>query len=122
MRRTRQRPMLHDGGLSRREVWTCHSRAPTRPLRWRSSKRSVGRYAELPALRRYQVTQMKAKDATRNARYLWRCRGCKSQFTVKVGTIMEDSPIPCRFWCLAFYRAAASKKGVSALRFSARRA
>jgi transposase-like protein len=60
--------------------------------------------------------QMKdAKNGERNARYLWRCRACKSQYTVKVGTIMEDSPIPVRFWCLAFYRAAASKKGVSAL-------
>src|SRR5262249_45166980 len=59
--------------------------------------------------------RMKAKDGSRNARFLWRCAACKSQFTVKVGTIMEDSPIPCRHWCLAFYRACASKKGVSAL-------
>lgn len=59
--------------------------------------------------------QMKAKDGGRNARFLWRCGACKSQFTVRVGTIMEDSPIPLRHWCLAFYRAAASKKGVSAL-------
>lgn len=61
------------------------------------------------------VTQMKARDGSRNTRFLWRCRGCKEQFTVRVGTIMEDSPIPFRHWCLAFYRAAASKKGVSAL-------
>ncbi|MDB4971567.1 MAG: transposase [Myxococcales bacterium] len=60
--------------------------------------------------------QMKdAKTGERNTRYLWRCRACKAQFTVKVGTIMEDSPIPVRFWCLAFYRAAASKKGISAM-------
>jgi len=59
--------------------------------------------------------QMKAKDGGRNARFLWRCHACKSQFTVRVGTIMEDSPIPLRHWCLAFYRACASKKGVSAL-------
>jgi transposase-like protein len=59
--------------------------------------------------------QMKSKTGERNARFLWRCRACKSQFTVRVGTIMEDSPIPLRFWCLAFYRATASKKGVSAL-------
>jgi transposase-like protein len=62
-----------------------------------------------------EVSQMKAKDGSRNARFLWRCKGCKQQFTVRVGTIMEDSPIPLRFWCLAFYRAAASKKGISAL-------
>lgn len=58
---------------------------------------------------------MKAKDGTRNARYLWRCGACKQQYTVRVGTIMEDSPIPLRHWCLAFFRAASSKKGVSAL-------
>lgn len=56
-----------------------------------------------------------AKTGERNTRHLWRCRACKEQFTVRVGTIMEDSKIPVRFWCLAFYRAAASKKGVSAL-------
>jgi transposase-like protein len=61
------------------------------------------------------VTMMKAKDGSRNARFLWRCHGCKQQYTVRVGTIMEDSPIPMRHWCLAFYRASASKKGVSAL-------
>jgi transposase-like protein len=59
--------------------------------------------------------RMKAKDGSRNARYLWRCGACKEQFTFKVGTIMEDSPIKAHHWCLAFYRAAASKKGVSAL-------
>lgn len=61
------------------------------------------------------VAMMRAKDGTRNRRYLWRCRGCKQQYTVRVGTIMEDSPIPFRHWCFAFYRASASKKGVSAL-------
>lgn len=60
------------------------------------------------------VYAMKGRDGQRNKRFLWRCRGCKQQFTVKVGTIMEDSPIPLRHWCLAFYRACASKKGVSA--------
>lgn len=58
---------------------------------------------------------MKSATGERNPRFLWRCRACKQQFTVKVGTIMEASPIPVRFWCLAFYRAAASKKGISAM-------
>lgn len=61
------------------------------------------------------VAMMKAKDGSRNARYLWRCKGCKQQYTVRVGAIMEDSPIPLHHWCLAFFRAASSKKGVSAL-------
>jgi transposase-like protein len=61
------------------------------------------------------VAMMKDREGKRNARFLWRCRGCKQQYTVRVGTIMEESPIPLRHWCLAFYRAAVSKKGVSAL-------
>lgn len=51
----------------------------------------------------------------RNARFLWRCRGCGKQYTVRVGTVMEDSPIPLRHWCFAFWAACSSKKGVSAL-------
>jgi transposase-like protein len=76
------------------------------------------RWGDTPACPRCgdcEVVQMKDKDGNRNKRFLWRCKGCKNQFTVRVGTIMEDSPIPLRFWCLAFYRACASKKGVSAL-------
>ncbi|MBA3343003.1 MAG: IS1595 family transposase [Gemmatimonadaceae bacterium] len=60
----------------------------------------------------------KMTDATtgeRNARFLWRCRACGKQFTVKVGTIMEDSPIPLTAWCYGFWKACSSKKGVSAL-------
>ena len=33
----------------------------------------------------------------------------------KTGTVMEDSRIPLRTWCHAYWRAASSKKGVSAL-------
>lgn len=63
------------------------------------------------------VYQMKdSKDATkRQANYRWRCHDCKMQFTVRTGTVFEDSRIPLRHWCFAFWRAATSKKGVSAL-------
>jgi transposase-like protein len=54
------------------------------------------------------------KTGERNARFLWRCRACGEQYTVKVGTIMEDSPIPVRHWCYAFWAACSGKKGVSA--------
>lgn len=64
------------------------------------------------------VSRMKASDGTRNKRFLWRCHGCKKQFTVRVGTVMEDSRIPLRHWCYAFWSACSSKKGVSALQIS----
>lgn len=51
----------------------------------------------------------------RNRRFLWRCHDCKQQYTVRVGTVYEDSRIPLRHWCYAFWRACTSKKGVSAL-------
>jgi len=62
------------------------------------------------------VYQMKdSKTGERQANYRWRCRDCKSQYTVRTGTVFEDSRIPLRHWCFAFWRASTSKKGVSAL-------
>src|ERR1700730_9532530 len=56
-----------------------------------------------------------AKTGERNRRFLWRCRDCKEQYTVRIGTIYEESRIELRHWCYAFWRASTSKKGVSAL-------
>lgn len=61
----------------------------------------------------YQMTD--SKTGQRQANFRWRCRGCKQQFTVRTGTVFEDSKIPLRHWCFAYWRAATSKKGVSAL-------
>lgn len=55
------------------------------------------------------------KTSQRNKRFLWRCNDCKKQFTVRLGTVFEESRIPLRHWCYAFWRASTSKKGVSAL-------
>src|SRR6266852_8156667 len=54
----------------------------------------------------------------RNKRFLWRCRDCKEQYTVRIGTIYEESRVELRHWCYAFWRAATSKKGVAALEIS----
>src|ERR1039458_6606248 len=63
-----------------------------------------------------EVYKMKdAKTGERNSRYLWRCRDCKQQYTVRIGTVYEESRIELRHWCYTFWRAATSKKGVSAL-------
>jgi transposase-like protein len=66
-----------------------------------------------------EVYKMKdAETGERNERYLWRCRDCKEQYTVRIGTVYEESRIPLRHWAYAFWRAATSKKGVSALEIS----
>lgn len=58
---------------------------------------------------------MDAKTGGRNKRFLWRCHGCNKQFTIRVGTVMEESRIPLRHWVYTMWRAATSKKGVAAL-------
>ncbi|SRR6266404_4057925 len=45
---------------------------------------------------------------------LWKCAGCKKQFTVTVKTIFEDSHIPLHKWLLAIHLLCSSKKGMSA--------
>lgn len=56
-----------------------------------------------------------AKTGERSKRFLWRCRDCKEQYTVRIGTVYEESRLPLRHWAYAFWRACTSKKGVSAL-------
>jgi transposase-like protein len=43
-----------------------------------------------------------------------KCYACRKQFTVKVGTIFEDSHAPMHLWLQAIYLLCSSKKGVSA--------
>lgn len=45
---------------------------------------------------------------------LYKCKACRKQFTVTVGTVFEDSRIPLSKWLLAIHLIASSKKGMSA--------
>jgi transposase-like protein len=45
---------------------------------------------------------------------VYKCGGCREQFTVTVGTIFEDSKIPLHKWLLAIHLMCSSKKGISA--------
>ena len=45
---------------------------------------------------------------------VWKCKSCRKQFTVRVGTIFEDSHIPLYQWLSAIQFLCASKKGMSA--------
>ncbi len=46
-------------------------------------------------------------------RRLWFCKGCQKQFTIKVGTIFEDSPIDIGKWMIAYWMLINCKNGVS---------
>ncbi len=78
-------------------------------------KHRWGEHPGCPHCGDMDVYRMRSRDGSREKYFRWRCRGCKRQFSVRTGTVFEDSRIPLRHWCFAFWRAATSKKGVSAL-------
>jgi len=43
----------------------------------------------------------------------WKCKECYKQFTVKLGTIFEDSPIPLQKWLPALWMLVNCRNGVS---------
>ena len=45
---------------------------------------------------------------------LYKCKDCREQFTVTVGTLFEDSKVALNKWLQACYLMASSKKGISA--------
>jgi transposase-like protein len=57
-----------------------------------------------------RISKMKGKS-TRIGVY--KCYSCRSKFTVKIGTILEDSHIPMQSWLQGIYLLASSKKGFS---------
>lgn len=44
---------------------------------------------------------------------LWKCKDCRKQFSVTVGTVFERSKIPLNKWLLAVHLMCASKKAIS---------
>src|SRR4051794_38263697 len=58
-----------------------------------------------------RVNRLNSKATNRR---LWKCYGCRKQFTVMVGTIFESSHVPLNKWLAAFYLLCSSKKGMSA--------
>jgi transposase-like protein len=54
-----------------------------------------------------------AKVSYLSTRRLWKCLACKKQFSVKVGSIMEDSPIGLDRWLAAIWLIANAKNGIS---------
>ena len=46
-------------------------------------------------------------------RRIWKCRKCSKQFSVKVGTIFESSPIDLGTWLVALWLVANAKNGIS---------
>lgn len=71
-------------------------------------------------VRKEKTKEQMIADSQAGKRYrkpqkgVWKCAGCRKQFTVTVGTIFEDSHIPLHKWFLAIHLMCSSKKGISA--------
>ena len=63
-----------------------------------------------------EAYQLKPKEGSKRPvrKGVWKCKGCRKQFTVTVKTIFADSHIPLHKWLLAIHLMASSKKGISA--------
>lgn len=48
-----------------------------------------------------------------STRRIWKCKACRKQFSVKVGTIFEDSPLSLTKWIPAIWMVVNCKNGVS---------
>jgi len=49
---------------------------------------------------------------------MFKCADCRKQFTVRVGTIFEDSKLPLQKWYTAIYLVTSLQKGVSSMQLS----
>ena len=67
----------------------------------------------------YRLTGVRSKASKKNPEGverhgLYKCKDCRGQFTVRMGTIFEESHVPLHKWLQAIHLMCASKKGISA--------
>ena len=60
-----------------------------------------------------QIYRLNPKAGSTTRKGLCKCGACRKQFTVTVGTILEDSHIPISKWLMAFFILCSSKKSIS---------
>jgi transposase-like protein len=61
-----------------------------------------------------RITSIKPNPEKRVRMGLKKCGDCKKQFTVRMGTVFEESKLPLHIWLQAMHLMVSSKKGVSA--------
>src|SRR5882757_2499451 len=54
-----------------------------------------------------------ARNSFLTTRKIWKCLDCRKQFTIRLGTIFEDSPIKFATWISATWLIANAKNGIS---------
>ena len=62
----------------------------------------------------YKLGAKKTRQGKPSPRRVWKCRGCRKEFTVLVGTVFERTHVPLSKWLLGLHLFCAAKNGVSA--------
>ena len=58
-------------------------------------------------------SETKNKKGEVAVRRVWNCKTCKRQFTAKVGTVFNESPLPLSKWLPALWLVTSAKNGIS---------
>ena len=56
---------------------------------------------------------VKSQTKSGTVRRVWNCKACRKQFTVKIGTVFADSPLPLSKWLPALWLVVNAKNGIS---------
>jgi transposase-like protein len=79
-------------------------------IRWRDGKPVCPHCGSIN--KHYELKPKTSDSALRKG--VWKCKDCRKQFSVTVGTVFERSHIPLNKWLLAVQLMCSSKKGMSA--------
>jgi transposase-like protein len=60
-----------------------------------------------------QIGKLSISGKAGKERRVWNCKTCRRQFTAKVGTIFQDSPLPLSKWLPAVWLVVNAKNGIS---------
>lgn len=78
-----------------------------------SERRTADRVIPARTYSTGKIRPAKLVKGTALVRRVWNCGGCKGQFTAKVGSIFEDSPLPLEKWLPAVWLIVNTKNGTS---------
>lgn len=51
-------------------------------------------------------------------KYFYQCKGCRAQFSARMGSVLESSRIPVKEWLWVMYKTSVARKGISSLQLA----
>jgi transposase-like protein len=56
----------------------------------------------------------RTRTGSPSQRRVWKCSGCRKQFSATTGTVMHGSKVPLRIWLFVIFEMCANKNGIGA--------